>query len=463
MSVLFYRRPAYVERTSGPLNPKDCQRYVDRMKSCKNPVPPELSFERVVNNETLPPCQLNDFMDYLIYVAHDAENLQFYLWLRDYTKKFERLKLQDQSLSPEWEPVPHVQDDHGRRSKVPNGTTVEINFDKKDQLEIPLDDLPTPTRSEFGGSYGPSLSGATDYESFVSRSIKSQKSLQEIAEEANNQVGLKWQSFSIQPFRSEITKVIATYLAPSAPRELNLSHRERTAVLHALQHTTHPSALAPALALVESVLRGQAHPNFVRWSICNGNKPRVFFVRAMGVSHTLAGILITAILTLSAAPRWWRILPALVTFIGIGTLVAAYKGLCVIMYSGGHGRELKPWEDAETVSLVSSTNTNKRRSGRILPPDDEEATLAGSIGRSMKRPKSMETFGTTNTYTDEAWIENFRKRSLMQKIFGPKTAVQEQAIRIIQDRIVLQSQIWALLLTIVITVVFVVLPAGMFF
>ena len=41
-------------------------------------------------------------MDYLIYVSHDAENLQFYLWLQDYTKRFDVLPSLEKSLSPEW-------------------------------------------------------------------------------------------------------------------------------------------------------------------------------------------------------------------------------------------------------------------------------------------------------------------------------------------------------------------------
>lgn len=41
-------------------------------------------------------------MDYLVYVAHDAENLQFYLWLADYTKRFEALPQMAKDLSPEW-------------------------------------------------------------------------------------------------------------------------------------------------------------------------------------------------------------------------------------------------------------------------------------------------------------------------------------------------------------------------
>lgn len=41
-------------------------------------------------------------MDYLVYVSRDAENLQFLLWLRDYTRRFEELPQSEAALSPEW-------------------------------------------------------------------------------------------------------------------------------------------------------------------------------------------------------------------------------------------------------------------------------------------------------------------------------------------------------------------------
>lgn len=42
-----------------------------------------------------------DFMHYLIYVEHSAENLQFYLWLLDYTARFKSLSPSDRVLSSE--------------------------------------------------------------------------------------------------------------------------------------------------------------------------------------------------------------------------------------------------------------------------------------------------------------------------------------------------------------------------
>lgn len=41
-------------------------------------------------------------MNYLIYIEHAAENLQFFLWHQDYVKRFSALPASEQGLSPEW-------------------------------------------------------------------------------------------------------------------------------------------------------------------------------------------------------------------------------------------------------------------------------------------------------------------------------------------------------------------------
>lgn len=45
---------------------------------------------------------IRDFMNYLIYVEHAAENLQFYLWFKDYEKRFQAASTRATALAPEW-------------------------------------------------------------------------------------------------------------------------------------------------------------------------------------------------------------------------------------------------------------------------------------------------------------------------------------------------------------------------
>jgi hypothetical protein len=188
----------------------------------------------------------------------------------------------------------------------------------------------------------------------------------------------------------------------------------------------------------------------------------------MGVSHIFLGILIALLITLSHASRWYRILPAPVTFLGVSTMVAAYKGLCIILLSSGRVRNLKPWEDMDDAVFSETAHTlNKSLRG-----DDEEATLAASNrsyngsdknatrSGSLKRPKSFDTFGTTNSFSDESWVEKYSKKPVLSKVFETNTWVQEPGVRSIQDKILYQSNIWGVVLTVIITVVFVALPRG---
>lgn len=135
---------------------------------------------------------------------------------------------------------------------------------------------------------------------------------------------------TIQPFRDEISRIIAIYIADGSPRQLNLSSKERASLLHALSITTHPSAIRKVMQTVEWSLRHQSHPNFVRWTICNGNRPRVIFARGLGVAGIVGGILAALLLCLSHADRSWRVLSAVGFMFGIATLIAAWKGMCVV-------------------------------------------------------------------------------------------------------------------------------------
>jgi hypothetical protein len=80
-------------------------------------------------------------MDYLVYVEHSAENLQFYLWYKDYVRRFHLLSANDKRLSPEWKQdtseVPNLTRDPAKlvRIKPQSGTIatmMESGYDAKE-------------------------------------------------------------------------------------------------------------------------------------------------------------------------------------------------------------------------------------------------------------------------------------------------------------------------------------------
>lgn len=206
--------------------------------------------------------------------------------------------------------------------------------------------------------------------------------------------------------------------------------------MHALQNTTHPSAFRSVAVTVEYSLRKQAHPNFIRWTICNGNRSRVIFARGLGIAGILAGFVGDLLLTLSHASRPWRVIPFLGWFIGIATLIAAWKGMCVVLH-GMHHRHLRPWE------LFSDE------------PDDTVDEKRISHDSLVSQ--------STNSYEDEPWIPRYKKRNVIRKIFDREIWIQEPALRQIQDTIFLQSILGALVLSVIFVGIFCGVPRGNFY
>lgn len=242
--------------------------------------------------------------------------------------------------------------------------------------------------------------------------------------------------------------MIATYIMDDAPRQVNLSARERQQLLTALSRTTHPSAFRQAARSVEWALRSQAHPNFIRWSVCNGNPPRVAFANLLGAFLIAASLAAYVLLSLSRVPRGYRAIPAAAALLGIATQCAALKGMCVVLH-GMHHRHVRPWElfADEEVEL-----------------GDGEKDIGTESEAGMAAEGGLEPFGcSSNSYEDAPWVVKYQKRNLVRKVFDREVWVQEPALRSIQDTIFVQSLLIAALTTGVLTAVFVCIPGGNLF
>jgi len=189
---------------------------------------------------------------------------------------------------------------------------------------------------------------------------------------------------------------------------------------------------------VEYSLRRQAHPNFIRWTICNGNRPRVVFARGLGIFLILAGFLSDLLITLSSGSRAWRVLPFIVWMLGFATLIAAWKGMCVVLH-GLHHRHLRPWE---------------------LFADESDAITMGD-----EKFMSSDSFvsQSTNSFEDEPWIARYGKRNIIRKIFDREIWIQEPALRQIQDTIFLQGILGGFVLSCIFVGIFCAVPKGRFY
>jgi hypothetical protein len=217
-----------------------------------------------------------------------------------------------------------------------------------------------------------------------------------------------------------------------SPRELNLSDQDRKAMILALSYTTHPSALAAIIKSVEATLRQQSHPNFVRWSVSNGNPARISFACTVGWAAVVAALALAIILTLSGCVgRGWRALAALLWVPGVWTVVASYRGMCICMYTFSPGRQhVRPWD------LFADVEYAKDRCHR-----------------------SFDSFGSSNSYEDEPWVVRYEKQGLLRKIFDREVRIQEVVVRQIHDTIFMQAGLSGLLAGAIFVAIFVPLPS----
>ncbi|MCJ1251498.1 hypothetical protein MMC30_008732 [Trapelia coarctata] len=447
---LTYRRPPHVSSSraslSGSEKPTSIgESFRSGSTACQASIPDALSFDRVISGGTCPPCTTRDFMNYLIYIEHAAENLQFFLWYQDYVKRFCALPTSERELSPEWT-VEKAEADHniasnnaGIKKMSPETAAIfkgtEFAPVQTAVKEFKPDSNPfhTPPRTP-DPAYGNVRASETHWDDYSSTLKSSQKSDHvHKAAGAFEAAGVNYQPFTIQPFREEITRIVASYISEDGSRQLNLASKERTALLRALATTTHPSAFRNVLHTVEWTLRHQAHPNFIRWTICNGNRPRVIFARGLGIGLIVAGLVTAILITMSGVGRGWRALSAILFILGISTLIAAWKGMCVVLH-GLHHRHLRSWE---------------------LFAEEDDASSEYELKKS-----SLDSMESNNSYEDEPWVAKYKKRNIIRKIFDREVWIQEPALRQIQDTIFLQAGLGALVGTAILVVIFVVVPKG---
>ena len=145
-------------------------------------------------------------MNYLVYIEHAAENLQFYLWYRDYLKRFNNLPPTEHALAPEWNAEQAEADMQAGQaaqvSKQQISAETAAVFKGTDfappvmnVAEVKGNPFNTPPRTPGGDndSTAPSEPAWSDYESTLNGSYGTQKSHQKKAAGAFEGAEVKWQ------------------------------------------------------------------------------------------------------------------------------------------------------------------------------------------------------------------------------------------------------------------------------
>ncbi|KAH6688627.1 hypothetical protein F5X68DRAFT_261068 [Plectosphaerella plurivora] len=480
MSLKFYRKPVVDRPWRPPVMDEDCGKYNLMAAKTKKWLPPSLHFEQLVRNTTMPPCSLNDFMDYLVYVEQNAEPLQFFLWFCGYVRSWTELTAQERALVPRYDPARaeealvlqrHLRQQHELRdgegdvarsssSKRKRGPKVRMlgrerrarNASKVSNILDILDaEVEDEKMSRHSAASAPSLPPPG---SIVFNGLRPGT-----ASSAASAIvgGLTPLAPEDQPFRDEITRVLGHYIQSSGARRLDLAVPDRASVLAATACTTHPTALLPAFEKSDALLRGKLHPNFIRASMANTNRPTTFLLRLLGIlliilglGADLAFIILTPRFRLS---RYWRIACFGLLAPGLAIFVASVDGLSLYLYFRGR-RQLRPWEvepllprSGRSSRSSSSSNESEAKSWkkrRHLRKGSEGSI--GTMGADPLRKGSLRTFGPANVFQRDEWVEAYARRSFWTCWFEETLPAGQGEVGVLQAGVVLSAFIWAFLL-----------------
>ena len=135
-------------------------------------------------------------MNYLKYIEHAAENLQFYLWFRDYSARWEQLPQSERVLAPEWTQAQTAAEMAGNVAR-PKRTNAQVtallkgtDFAEGSPIVDRADPFNTPPKSSFTDEKRDAVSdygSSTDEKSYGSSTVHKL-----VAEQAFDDAGMKW-------------------------------------------------------------------------------------------------------------------------------------------------------------------------------------------------------------------------------------------------------------------------------
>lgn len=140
-------------------------------------------------------------MNYLKYIEFSAENLQFFLWYRDYSSRWDALPASEKALAPEWSASAADTDIYGaspaRPKRVPPqiaevlkntdfADAPKVNIDRADPFNTPPKAESFDDKRDFASDYGSSVG---DDKTLLGSTASSHRV---VTEQAFDDAGMKW-------------------------------------------------------------------------------------------------------------------------------------------------------------------------------------------------------------------------------------------------------------------------------
>ncbi|KAM0326967.1 hypothetical protein ACHAQA_006088 [Verticillium albo-atrum] len=367
----WYKKPEYRDIKQFSTDVKDGRRSISSDGRGKSSVPPHLSLDRVLANKTCSPMSLYDFYMYLKHIEYSPENLEFYVWFKNYEARWAKHS---------------GQHDYDFMEKDPSTYQVSEGYGSETELGIKHERVDRVELTEMSADPEPASHTATQIlevalpkeacTPIAKPKRTARDHLKALTSACTSACALPTDTLptlpGTHPFDAapELSSIIQTYLLPSSPKELNIPPALRDTALEALKTSPSPAHLAPIAAHVHALLRTCSHPNFLRLGVANGTLETVCVATSLGIALTAAGLLfafLRAFVPFRGAHSRLDLLAAwFLWFLGLSFILSGLRGSCFFLLLFSRRQPL-PWERFDDGASMSSVRSGVARVlGRLM-------------------------------------------------------------------------------------------------
>jgi len=354
--MVWYKKPEYRDIKEYSTTISSGQRSLSP-DGRKHAIPYRLRLDRILENKTCSPMSLYDFYMYLKHIEFSAENLEFFVWYRNYETSYEK------------EHKGVKEKDYGAMmsSSESSSSTADLKQtglveDEDEDTEASKETLARISRLISTDA----LCSKTSGKCRLPGPFSPQQG--QTPTTPNTTTQLLNQASTVN--RAEINKVIELFLVPGGEKELNIPPAIREQAIADLQVSSHPSALRPVADHVYGLLRNCSHRNFVRLGVGNGTFETLCVATCLGIALVLAGLLLTfcrAFVPFRGAHTMWEAFAAWpMWWLGMSLILSGLRGSCFFLLLFSRRQRL-PWERFDdSGSLLSNEGGLLKALSRLM-------------------------------------------------------------------------------------------------
>ncbi|KAK3688965.1 hypothetical protein B0T22DRAFT_512955 [Podospora appendiculata] len=351
----WYKKPEYRDIKEYATGVASGRRSLSPDRS-KTAIPSRLRLERILENKTCSPMSLYDFYMYLKYIEFSAENLEFYIWCKNYEADYvgvasekEKAFVTADSASDSSTAVPNTNNSTNDLTPVEEGD---------EDPEITKETLFRISQLISADALCSSKSCARRPPIIIPGNPGLLASTETATTPAADQArSLNVVSAPIQ--RAELDTVIDLFLSPGGEKELNIPPAMREQAIADLRVSSHPAALKPVADHVYGLLRNCSHRNFVRLGVGNGTFETICVATMLGFVNIAAGFLVIfcrAFAPFRGAHSMWEAFAAWpLWWLGVSLVLSGLRGSCFFLLLFSRRQRL-PWERFDDSGSVLLSN-----------------------------------------------------------------------------------------------------------